>query len=147
LASLAALGCGRLLPEPKPRTGPLLETEKPFVGKWMGFRGAYRWEILREEDRSFEIAFSEPDQRGSQRILKNYAVGTWWVDGDVYRYRWDRWWGDEGNFAGVFTEKIATVEAERVVTLSPREKIPENIEVRVEEFEMEAWTLKPDDLE
>ncbi|MEM1085475.1 MAG: hypothetical protein AAGI48_15290 [Verrucomicrobiota bacterium] len=123
--------------------GPLNKSEKKFVGKWSGSRDVYKWEIHRKPDRTFEIAFIEPDPGRLFRTFKNYAVGVWWVDGKDYKFEWTEWWGDEGEFDGLITEPVKTIEADKIVTLTEDEEDPENVEVRVEEFKLPAWKHKP----
>ncbi len=118
-------------------------TEKKFLGKWAGSRAIYKWEIHRKADRTFEIAFVEPDPDRLIGTFKNYATGVWWIDGKEYKFEWTKWWGDEGDLGGLQTEILDSVEDDKVVTLSDDEKDPKNIELRTEKFKLQAWKLKP----
>lgn len=122
----------------------LSETEGAFVGKWKGTRLDMVWEIERFSDRTFEIVIEEPDYEDSTIIYKNYAEGVWRIEGDYYYYEWVRWWGDEGDLGGEVFERVGSVSENKVITLSEEdEEDPENIEVRVDVFEMSIWNLKP----
>lgn len=122
--------------------GPLNASEQKLVGKWKGMRSVYRWEIERKADRTFEIAFSEPDPDDPKLLYENYATGVWWIEGDQYHFEWLNWKGDEGDFAGLITEVLDRVDADRVVTLTEGDDHPRNIETRVEKFVMKAWRFK-----
>ncbi|MGJ8697733.1 MAG: hypothetical protein ACSHYF_15550 [Verrucomicrobiaceae bacterium] len=118
-------------------------TEKKFLGKWSGSRSVYKWEIDRKADRTFEIAFVEPDPDRFLRTFKNYATGVWWIEGKEYKFEWTKWWGDEGDLGGLQTEIVDAVEDNKVITLSDDDEDPKNIEVRTEKFKLSAWKLKP----
>lgn len=108
-----------------------------------------RWEMIRKEDRTFEIAFSEPIEGTFFRRFRNYATGIWWIEGKKFHFEWQKWSGDDGDFSGVLVEEVKEVEEDRIVTLSPPENLyepddnPENVEVRVEKLIHPAWKLKP----
>lgn len=123
--------------------GELNVFEKKFLGKWRGSRAAYKWEIHRKPDRTFEIAFVEPDPDRFLGTFKNYATGVWWIEGKEYKFEWTRWWGDEADFGGLQTELVDVVEDEKIVTLSEDDEDPKNIEVKTEKFKLSAWKLKP----
>jgi len=133
-------------PEKQLETVPnrdLNETEKKFVGKWSGSRAGYQWEIHRKADRTFEIAFIEPDPDRFLEKFQNYAVGVWWIEGKDYKFEWTQWWGDEGDFEGLMIEVVDTIEKDRVITLTDDDEDPKNIEVKVEKFKLSAWKHKP----
>lgn len=123
--------------------GPLNASEKTFVGKWKGMRSVYRWEIERKADRTFEMAFSEPDPGNPAVVFENYATGVWWIEVTRYHFEWLQWKGDEGDFAGLVTETLDRVDDGRVVTLTEDDDHPRNIETRVDKFVMKAWRLRP----
>jgi hypothetical protein len=142
LLPLHAEKAEEITPAPK---GPLSEVEKKLVGKWKGTRLAYRWEIHRKDDRTFEIACSEPNPDNFAIRFSNYAVGVWWVEGEEYKFAWNEWWGEDGDLGGILVEKIKSVEADKVVTITEDdEQDPDNVEVRVEEFVSKDWKLKPE---
>ena len=132
-------------PAAAPPGGALNETEEILVGKWAGARAGFQWEIHRKADRTFEIAFREPDPDNPGKMFRNAARGVWWVDGKDYHFEWRKWWGDEGDFSGLSTEVVAAAKKDRVVTLSVGDEEPENIELRVKQFQMPEWKLLPGD--
>jgi len=123
----------------------ITEKEEKFVGMWKGSRSSYRWEIHRKKDRTFEIAFSEPDPENLIKRFKNYARGVWWIEGDEYKFAWNEWWGDEGDLGGIFVEPIKSIAEEKIITLTEDDVDPENVEIRVKEFTLSAWKLKPEE--
>jgi hypothetical protein len=109
---------------------------KDLVGKWEGYKGEFRWQIERFENKTFTITFRysnvEPD------IVK--ASGTWFVDGDTYGYKWLK--SDEEGFIPdeeFYKEKVHSLIGGRLVTLDPPEdRYPNedyiNVEIKVTKF-------------
>ncbi|WP_269542754.1 hypothetical protein [Cerasicoccus fimbriatus] len=135
-----------LAPAAKEKSAPgseaeLNNVEQVFVGKWRGSRTGYEWEIERFPDRTFEIAMTEVFDGKKYR---NWGRGTWRVEGDNYFCDWDTWTGDEGDLGEEFSERIKTYSPEKIITLTEGDDAdPNNIEIKVTEFKMPEWDLKP----
>ena len=83
------------------------------------------------------------DHRSSRRTPRNYAVGTWWIEGNENHFEWTKWWSDAGDFPGRQTERVMTMEDHKVVTLSEDGENADSVELRVEKFKLPAWKDNP----
>ncbi|WP_309387340.1 hypothetical protein [Cerasicoccus frondis] len=118
----------------------LTEVEQVFVGKWKGSRADYQWEIERFPDRTFEIAMTEVFEGVKYH---NWGRGVWRCEDDVYYCDWQEWTGDEGDLGDEFSERIKSYSPKKIVTLTDDEIDPNNIEIKVTQFKMPEWDLKP----
>ena len=136
--------------------GPLLEKEKPLVGKWKGQnKNGDAWEILRRPNHVYTIMISWMEE-GNKEIFRGH--GLWSVSKDEFIYvdlldrdgETDFEWPVEMKYRisnddiMVLVENIKSASDQKVVTYA--EDVGESTETRVENFK-QLWMKQFDQAE